>query len=83
MDYFGVFVDAIFRVTCGFGFLSLNPEGVRGAPCIMILSMMGKAIFLLLKSDLKGLKCADSLTNELMLVLRESWGVGSENPYTV
>lgn len=48
--------DGVFRGTCGFGFLSLNPEGVRGAPCIMIPRMMGKAIFLLLKSDLKGLK---------------------------
>lgn len=48
--------DGILRGTCGFLFLSLNPEGVTGALCIMILSMMGKAIFLLLKSDLKGLK---------------------------
>lgn len=46
-------LEPVSRVTCGFGFLSLNPEGDKGAPCILILSMMGKLTLLLPKSDLK------------------------------
>lgn len=50
----------------GFGSVSLDPEGLRGAPCILTQKIMDKAIFLLPSPHVTlGLTCekVDLLTN--------------------